>query len=144
MRLITILIYVFLLQNNSFAQQLCVPVDSIKVYSLPRYLKTNIALDDFAVREWKDNSVNKFTKIITDDALILKFTEINLVKEDKICNNVFDIDVRCVIDVFLGAEIITISLSYTSNHLGKYKYLGRYYYPITELKEWLENIGIIN
>lgn len=140
MRFLT-LTCIFFLHIEVFSQQLCIPIDSITVYSLPGYLKTNISLDDFAVREWNDPFINKFTKTIIDDTLILKLTEIDLTKQDNLFKS-SDLDVRCVIDVFLGEQIITISLSYMSNYIVKYKYLGKCYYLSPEFRKWLKDIGI--
>jgi len=122
----------------SLSQQLCLHIDSIKVYSLPWNLHTVIALDEQAVRNFEITNLKKVNpkfekqiKIFKDYESINGFVAIDLTKAHELKNK--EIDARIVIDLYYTGGIISLPI----NAQQCYKYLGKSYNINISLDKWI-------
>lgn len=142
MKLIFITIVLYLNPSIMFSQYLDLPVDYIKIYSLPGFLKTKTPLSEDAIRKWRklyDDKYLLYTATITNDSIIEKFTKLELFLYE---DSFKEIDPRCVLDIYCGDLIYTISIYYLSNHLIGFSYLGKCYFVSKEFKRWLNSVGV--
>jgi hypothetical protein len=140
-KIVLLSIYIFLHTINCLSQNLCLRIDSIKIYSIPWNMRTVVSLEDDGVRNFDDsefkninlNSIKKI-KTIKDSSVILEFSKLNLNNpNEEITIN--DIDARMVVDIFINTKIFTLSLD------GKrvYRYMGKYYIFSRELNTWIDS-----
>ena len=130
MKRIIFFLFVITSIHTSLGQNLCLNIDSIKVYSLPWIMKTTLGLDIEDVRLYR-NEKGYSEYIVKDSIPLNEFSQINLYNSERLPNT--DLDIRMVIDVYAGGKIITVGL----NSVLFYNFLNLNFYRNMDLNNWL-------
>jgi hypothetical protein len=130
--LLVIILFLFFLSEGVHAQHICFQVDSVRITSLPRQLKTKLSLIDYDVLNFDPASLKK-------DTIIRNVTEINelinvLRKIDDYETVPSSIDTRMVICIFINKDFV---LKVSVDYLGNFKYLGENYPREKEMLDWI-------
>ncbi|GAA0874361.1 hypothetical protein GCM10009118_07690 [Wandonia haliotis] len=115
-----------------YAQHICFQVDSVRIISLPRQLKTKLSLIDYDVLNFEPASLKK-------DTIIRNVIELNelinvLGKIDDYETLGSSIDTRMVICIFIDKDFV---LKVSVDYLGNFKYLGDIYFREKEMLDWI-------
>ena len=129
MKIILLTVFILLL-NNSYSQNICIKIDSIKVYYLPWYLSTRLSLDEYEVRNFKENYLKK--KVLLDSISIVEFSNINL-SNNNLLTDTEPLDIRMVIDIYFEKQFITIGL----DRILYCNFLGETYSRNKDLNNWI-------
>lgn len=131
MRSLTIIILLFI-SEVVYTQEICFQVDSVRIISLPRELKTKLSLNDYDVVNFNPTSLKKDT-IIQDiqelDKLINILEKIN--DYEKFPSS---IDSRMEIQIFINKDF---KLNVSVDHLGNFKYMEEVYFREKEMLDWI-------
>lgn len=132
MRSLLIILFLFFLSDGMYAQHICFQVDSVRIISLPRQLKTKLSLIDYDVLNFEPASLKK-------DTIIHNVIELNelinvLVKIDDYETLGSSIDTRMVICIFTDKDFV---LKVSVDYLGNFKYLGDIYFREKEMLDWI-------
>lgn len=133
MKNIILALILFTITESIFAQQLCYRVDSIRIISLPRNLKTKLSLLDFDVLNFEPITLKKDT-IIHNKIVINEFIYFLTKIEDYETLSSY-LDIRMLIFIYMNDEIVNkVSVDYSGNFI----YLGDVYCRQKEFVDWIK------
>lgn len=119
--------------ESIYAQQICYRVDSIRIISLPRNLKTKLSLLDFDILNFEPVSLKKDT-IIHNNIVINEFINF-LGKTEDYETLPSGLDIRMLIFIYMNEEIVKkVSVDYSGNFI----YLGDVYCRQKEFVDWIK------
>ena len=129
-KLIILLLFV-ISSFKGLGQNICLKIDSLKVYYVPLMLKTTLTIGEADLRNFDPRFLK--IKIITHDSIIKKFSEIELQKLEFLLPKNRDIDCRILIDIHTGKTYLTLAFN---NHL-IYSFENLSYSRNKELIKWI-------
>lgn len=130
--------FFLILVHNVNSQNICLKIDSIKLYNVPLNLSTTLSLSAEDVRNFESDFIQ--ITMVNDSMSISKFPQTFISGEFK-SNNSTHIDARIVVDLYTNInQIITIMV----NKYGFYQVGNQIYYWNDHLFDWIKShiIGI--
>lgn len=133
MKKLVLVIFLSSLLKIINAQQICLKVDSIRIISLPRSLKTKLSLIEYDLLNFEPVSLKKDTIILNTSSINEFIIFLEKIEDYSILPS--SLDIRMLIFIYYNKDIV---LKVSVDSLGNFQYLGNVYCSEQELVNWIK------